>query len=62
MMNKEPPSNTIAWYFYKIEEKQKQLQFLLSNIEQNLVKVKELLNEIDTLRAQLESSINVGKI
>ena len=62
MMNEEPPYGTIAWYFFEIEEKQRQLTFLLSEIEERLTKVKELLKEIDNLKAQMEIAINVGKI
>jgi len=32
------------------------------DIDQKLAKIKDLLNEIDILRAQLETNINVGKI
>ena len=62
MMNEEPPYGTIAWYFFEIEEKQKQLQFLLSEVEERIAKVKELLKEIDNLKAQMEIAINVKKI
>jgi len=62
MMNEEPPYGTISWYFFEIEEKQKQLQFLLSEVEERLAKVKELLKEIDNLKAQMEIAINVKKI
>ena len=62
MMNEEPPYGTIAWYFFEIDERQKQLTFLLSEIEERLTKVKEQLKEIDNLKAQIEIAINVGKI
>jgi hypothetical protein len=62
MMNEEPPYGTIAWFFYEIDERQRQLTSLLSDIEQKLAKVKDLLNEIDILKAQLETNVNVGKI
>jgi hypothetical protein len=62
MMNEEPPYGTIAWYFFEIDEKQKQIYELVFDIEQRLAKVKDLLNEIDNLRAQLETNVNVGKI
>jgi hypothetical protein len=61
-MTEEPPYGTIAWYFFKIDEKQKQLSFLLSEMEEKITKIKELLNEIDNLKAQMEIAINVGKI
>ena len=61
-MTEEPPYGTIAWYFFEIDERQKQLTFLLSEIEERLAKVKELLKEIDNLKAQIEIAINVGKI
>ena len=62
MMDEEPLYGTIAWYFFEIDERQKQLAFLLSEIEERLGKIKELLNEIDNLKAQMEIAINVGKI
>ncbi|QFW68509.1 MAG: hypothetical protein NV1_31 [Nanoarchaeotal virus 1] len=61
-MNEEPPYGTTAWYFFEIEEKERQLSFLLSDIEEKIAKVKNLLNEMDILKAQLETNINVGKI
>jgi hypothetical protein len=61
-MNEEPLYGTTAWYFYEIDKKERFLTFLLSNIEQELAKAKELLNEIDNLKAQLETNVNVGKI
>jgi hypothetical protein len=61
-MNEEPPYGTIAWYFFEIDEKEKQLTSLLSEVEKKLAKVKDLLNEIDNLKAQMEIAINVGKI
>ena len=62
MMNEEPPYGTIAWFFYEIDERQRQLSFLLSDVEERIAKVKDLLSEIDNLKAQLETNINVGKI
>jgi len=62
MMNEEPPYETIAWYFFEIDEKQKQLSFLLSKVEEKIAKIRELLKEIDNLKAQMEIAINVGKI
>jgi len=62
MMTEEPPYGTIAWYFFEIDEKQRQLTFLLSEIEEKITKIKELLNEIDNLKAQMEIAINVRKI
>jgi len=60
-MNEEPPYGTIAWYFFEIDEKQKHLSFLLSEVEEKIAKIKELLKEIDNLKAQMETTINVGK-
>ena len=62
MMTEEPPYGTIAWYFFEIDGRQKQLTFLLSEVEEKIAKVKELLKEIDNLKAQIEIAINVGKI
>jgi len=62
MMNEEPPYGTIAWYFFEIDEKQRQIYELVFDIDQKLAKVKNLLNEIDILKAQLETNVNVGKI
>ncbi len=62
MMNEEPPYGTIAWFFYEIDEKQRQIYELIFDIDQKLAKVKDLLDEIDNLKAQLEVNINVGKI
>ena len=62
MMTEEPPYGTLAWYFFEIDERQRQLTFLLSEVEERLAKVKDLLNEIDILKAQLETNVNVGKI
>ena len=62
MMAEEPPYGTIAWYFFEIDEKQRQIYELVFGIEQKLAKVKDLLNEIDNLKAQMETAINVGKI
>jgi len=61
-MNEEPPYGTIAWFFYEIDERQRQLSFLLSDVEERIAKVKDLLSEIDNLKAQLETNVNVGKI
>ena len=58
---KNPPYGTIAWFFYEIDEKQKQIYELVFDIDQKLAKVKDLLNEMDNLKAQLETNINVGK-
>ncbi len=62
MMNEEPPYGTMAWFFYEIDERQRQIYELVFDIVQKLAKVKDLLNEIDILKAQLETNINVGKI
>jgi len=62
MMNEEPPYGTMAWYFYEIDERQRQIYELVFDIDQKLAKVKDLLNEIDLLKAQLETNVNVGKI
>jgi len=62
MMNEEPPYGTIAWYFFEIDERQRQIYELVFDIEQKLAKVKDLLNEMDILKAQLETNVNVGKI
>jgi len=62
MMTEEPPYGTIAWYFFEIDERQRQIYELVFDIEQKLVKVKDLLNEMDLLKAQLETNVNVGKI
>ena len=61
-MNEEPPYGTIAWYFYEIDERQRQIYELVFDIEQKIAKVKDLLNEIDILKAQLETNVNVRKI
>ena len=61
-MNEEPPYGTTAWFFYKIDERQKQIYELVFDIEEKIAKVKNLLNEMDILKAQLETNINVGKI
>jgi len=61
MMTEEPPYGTIAWYFFEIDEKQRHLSFLLSEVEEMIAKIKELLKEIDNLKAQMETAINVGK-
>jgi len=62
MMTEEPPYGTIAWYFFEIDEKQKHLSFLLSEVEEKIAKIRELLKEIDNLKVQMETAINVGKI
>ena len=62
MMTEEPPYGTMAWYFFEIDERQKQIYELVFDIEQKLAKVKDLLNETDILKAQLETNVNVGKI
>jgi len=62
MMNEEPPYGTLAWYFFEIDERQRQIYELVFDIEQKLAKVKDLLNEMDILKAQLETNVNVGKI
>jgi predicted signal transduction protein with EAL and GGDEF domain len=62
MMTEEPPYETIAWFFYKIDERQRQIYELIFDIDQKLAKVKDLLNEIDILKAQLETNVNVEKI
>jgi len=61
-MNEEPPYGTMAWFFYEIDERQRQIYELVFDIDQKLAKVKNLLNEIDILKAQLETNVNVGKI
>ena len=62
MMNEEPLYGTIAWFFYEIDERQRQVYELVFDIEQKIAKVKDLLNEMDILKAQLETNVNVGKI
>ncbi len=62
MMNEEPPYGTVAWFFYEIDERQRQIYELVFDIDQKLAKVKDLLNEIDILKAQLETNVNVRKI
>ena len=62
MMTEEPPYGTIAWFFYEIDERQRQIYELVFDIEQKLAKVKDLLNEMDILKVQLETNVNVGKI
>ena len=61
MMNEEPPYGTIAWYFFEIDERERQIYELVFDIDQKIAKVKDLLNEIDILKAQLETNINVAK-
>ena len=62
MMTEEPPYGTIAWFFYEIDERQRQIYELVFDIDQKIAKVKDLLNEIDILKAQLETNVNVRKI
>jgi len=62
MVTEEPPYGTIAWYFFEIDERQRQIYELVFDIEQKIAKVKDLLNEIDLLKAQLETNVNIGKI
>ena len=61
MMNEEPPYGTMAWYFYEIDERQRQIYELVFDIDQKIAKVKDLLNEMDLLKAQLETNVNVAK-
>jgi hypothetical protein len=61
-MNEKPSYGTIAWFFYEIDERQRQIYELVFDIDQKLAKVKDLLNEMDNLKSQLETNINVGKI
>ena len=61
-MTEEPPYGTLAWFFYEIDERQRQIYELVFDIDQKLAKVKDLLNEMDILKAQLEANVNVGKI
>jgi len=62
MMNEEPLYGTIAWFFSEIDERQRQIYGLVFDIDQKIAKIKDLLNEIDILKAQLETNINIGKI
>ncbi|MFZ8800857.1 MAG: hypothetical protein ACO2ON_01605 [Candidatus Nanopusillus sp.] len=62
MVNEEPPYGTTAWYFFEIDERQRQIYGLIFDIDTKIAKIKELLNEIDILRAQLETNVNIGKI
>jgi len=62
MMKDEPPYGTIAWYFFEIDEKQRQIYELIFDIDIKIAKIKDLLNEIDILRAQMEANINIGKL
>jgi hypothetical protein len=62
MMTEEPPYGTIAWFFYKIDERQRQIYELVFDIDLKIAKIKDLLNEIDILKAQLETNVNIGKI
>ena len=62
MMTEEPPYGTTAWFLDEIDKRQRQIYELVFDIDQKLAKIKDLLNEIDILRAQLETNINVGKI
>ena len=61
-MTEEPPYGTLAWFFYEIDERQRQIYELVFDIDQKLAKIKDLLNEMDILKAQLEANVNVGKI
>ena len=61
MMNEEPPYGTIAWYFFEIDERERQIYELVFDIDQKIAKVKDLLNEMDLLKAQLETNVNVAK-
>jgi len=62
MISEEPPYKTIAWYFFEIDEKEKELQSLLSHIKEEINQIEDLLKEIDNLKAEMEISVNVGKI
>jgi len=61
MMNEELPYGTIAWFFYEIDERQRQIYGLVFDVDQKVAKIKDLLNEIDILKAQLEANVNVKK-
>jgi len=61
-MNEEPPDGTTAWFLHEIDERQRQIYELVFDVEEKLAKIKDLLNEVDILKAQLETNINVGKI
>jgi len=61
MMTEEPLYGTIAWFFYEIDEKQRQIYELVFDVDQKIAKIKDLLNEIDILKAKLESIINIEK-
>ncbi len=39
MMNEEPPYGTIAWYFFEIVEKQRQIYELIFDMDEKLAKV-----------------------
>ncbi len=54
MGKNQPLKNYIEWL--------RQIYELVFDIDQKLAKVKDLLNEIDILKAQLETNVNVGKI
>ena len=62
MMTEEPLYGTTAWFLYEIDERQRQIYELVFDIDQKIAKIKDLLNEIDILKAQLETNINVGKV
>jgi len=61
MMTEEPPYGTTAWFFHEIDERQRQIYELVFDIDQKIAKIKDLLNEIDILRAQMEANISVRK-
>ncbi len=54
-MNEEPPYGTIAWFFYEIDERQRQIYELIFDIDQKLAKVKDLLDEIDISKGSIRS-------
>ncbi|MFZ8800740.1 MAG: hypothetical protein ACO2ON_00975 [Candidatus Nanopusillus sp.] len=62
MVNEEPPYGTTAWYLSEIDERQRQIYGLIFDIDTKIAKIKELLNEIDILRVQLETNVNIGKL
>ena len=62
MISEEPPYKTIAWYFFEIDEKEKELQSLLSHIKEEINQMEDILKEINDLKAQMEVAVNVGKI
>jgi hypothetical protein len=59
-MEDEPPYGTVAWFFYEIDERQRQIYELVFDIDMKIAKIKDLLNEIDILRAQMEAKININ--